>query len=157
MKHTEEATTFGYSRDTEKWVVGYEGREIALLQGIDDVSGDTSLPFDIYTAECRCVPLRYDVTEPDLLAAARAEDPAAFLVDTFKARNNQADIGGSLFEGVHADDDLRAAIAAADSSEQASEAVLEWLEHRVWLADTRAIEVKDVRRHEVAASSEGAA
>ncbi len=157
MMHTEEATTYGYSSDMEQWVMGYEGREVALLQAIDDVSRSTPPPFDIYTATCRHLPLRYDVTQPDFKAAGGASDPAAFLVEMFIKQNEKADMAGTLFEGVQPDDDLRAAIRAAENCAQASDAMLDWLEHRTWLPGSRAIEIDDVRKHSVATKEEGAA
>lgn len=153
MKHTDEATTFGYSRDMEKWVTGYESREDAMLQGVEDMSVDNPLPFDIYTAECCQLPLRYDVTGEDLRAARTSDDAPAFLVRIFKLRNEKADIDGTLFETLLPDDGLRGAISAATNTEQASQAMMEWLEYRSWLPGSRAIEIDNVRKHGIAESA----
>jgi len=142
---SEEVTTWGYSRDGERWCDDYATRAEALQAGAEDIARIDGLPAPIYLGKCRRIPLDYGVNPADLvLAFTLSTDAPYYLVECFIHANEECSPGGDLFEGLEPDDTLRAAIVPGITAEQATEAMREWLEQRSWLPGPRALEVADV-------------
>lgn len=137
------AATWGYSLDGGySYSTGYPSRAAALRGAVDECW--YVAPRGIVTAQCRPMPLYYEVSDRDLEEAFEAgEDAAQWLVEAFLRRNDEADFEGERFRAAEVDDTLRAELSTQITAEEATVALARWIERCGGLKDLAALEVWD--------------